>query len=290
MAKIVFLLSAPRAGSTALQKLILSDPAVDSESESWWLLPLLAANEERDSLAVYGASGVSKSISSMKSEDWFKSIRAFYNQILENRGLDDNSVYLDKTPRYSIYSSKLINIFPDANFVVLSRNPLGILKSHQETWGSWWFRLPLDKSVLNRTFQEISYLSSLNHPNLILIDYNDLLHYPEKISIKLNKFLDIKSSTSRIDNTKRAGNTVFGDPNFGKKNINKIKEDNLKVEFSIYLYYLIYFKKKSIHSEKANVHISFKTITRLLTWPIFEIIAFFNIKAVYLGFREKFYR
>src|SRR5207248_2131829 len=48
---------------------------------------------------------------------------------------DDARFFVDKSP-YSLIASEVIDMFPDAKFVFLWRNPLGVVASMMETWGN----------------------------------------------------------------------------------------------------------------------------------------------------------
>lgn len=289
MEHIIFLLSAPRAGSTALQKLILSNSKIDSESESWWLLPLLAADEKDNCMTIYGADGVNKAVNMIDTEDWFASIRAYYEAILRTREYK-KKWYLDKTPRYAIYASKLSKIFPKSKFIILSRHPISVLKSHQETWASWWLRLPIDRGVLLKSFEQLNMLEESKGMNVLRIDYISLLENPKKVADELSKYLGLRVMAENADNRRRAGNKIFGDPNFGKKSREYIKKDNFRVEFSVYLFYRLYFKSLGSDRKDYQVYFSIYTPTRLITWPIVELITTLNFKAIIRGFRRYVYR
>jgi len=54
-----------------------------------------------------------------------------YNRALEVAG---KRFFLDKTPRYYFIIPELKNVFPEAKFIILLRNPLAVLSSILNTW------------------------------------------------------------------------------------------------------------------------------------------------------------
>jgi len=69
------------------------------------------------------------------TEVLYNAIRA-YAKILYTASLQntEKKFFLDKTPRYYFIINELIDIFPNAKFIVLKRNPLAILASVLDTW------------------------------------------------------------------------------------------------------------------------------------------------------------
>ena len=55
---------------------------------------------------------------------------------------DSDSIYfLDKTPRYYLILKELEQVFPDAKFIFLFRNPVQIYASMLSTWGKDTFKV-----------------------------------------------------------------------------------------------------------------------------------------------------
>jgi hypothetical protein len=73
-------------------------------------------------------------------ETWLEGVRAYaraiYGEVLAR---NDRRRFLDKTPRYSMIVPELKEIFPEARFVILLRNPLAVLASELRTYikGDW---------------------------------------------------------------------------------------------------------------------------------------------------------
>ncbi|MCS4054129.1 hypothetical protein GGQ06_002734 [Salinibacter ruber] len=115
--------------------------------EPWLMLHLVEGL--RDSTDVdagfnseYAKTAVNNFLSSMPSgkKAYQQAIRkaalCVYKKALENR---DEDIFLDKTPRYYHIIPELIEVFPNARFLILVRNPIAVFASILDTNmnGSW---------------------------------------------------------------------------------------------------------------------------------------------------------
>ncbi|NBC82494.1 MAG: sulfotransferase, partial [Bacteroidetes bacterium] len=134
----LYIFSIPRSGSTLLQRILSSHAQISTKPETWFLLPLLYMTKDEGVLAEYGYSKFRNGF-----EDFRKDLK-YYNDHLKDFILknykdssDNQAVYfIDKTPRYSLISDKIIDLFNDeAKYIFLWRNPLSVASSMIESWG-----------------------------------------------------------------------------------------------------------------------------------------------------------
>lgn len=138
---LIFLISQPRAGSTLLQRILGNLPDIHTISEPWLLLPPIYSNRSKGVWYEFDAHTAHIAHKSLVdtlphgNDDFAEAMRYMcvflYNQILSSSG---KSNFLDKTPRYYLIIPELIRLFPKAHFIILFRNPLGVLSSIQRTW------------------------------------------------------------------------------------------------------------------------------------------------------------
>ena len=138
---LIFLISQPRAGSTLLQRILSGHSDIHTTAEPWIMLHPLYAFKEKGLLAEFDSNlakqGLEDFISQVPEgqELYFKALRhmggILYNRALEVSG---KRFFLDKTPRYHFIISELKNVFPEAKFIFLLRNPLAVLSSTLKTW------------------------------------------------------------------------------------------------------------------------------------------------------------
>lgn len=222
----IFIFSMPRAGSTLLQRILLSHEAIGGTAEPWLLLPLVHLNKSEGVLSEYSSRLSSKAINDVltelpDSENLFNSqIKEFadgiYSALLEN-----NEIYfLDKTPRYYLIIDEIYKIYPDAKFIFLFRNPVHIYASILTTWCDNKFsKLYGNHNDLTFGFNKISesYSRYRNNKNTLSVRYEDLVSNPKAIIKDIQDFLEIKYdeslthnfSSSKID---KMNKNVLGDP------------------------------------------------------------------------------
>lgn len=138
---IVFLLGLPRSGTTLLQRLLAEHAAICTTAEPWLLLPVCQLLKSNSGTAEYDAALAHQGVKEFLLE--LPGGEATFVAVLRNavselygrcRGLHGARYFLDKTPRYHYIIPELAKLFPQAKFVVLLRNPLGVLASVTESW------------------------------------------------------------------------------------------------------------------------------------------------------------
>ena len=129
--KLIFLIGPPRSGSTLLMRMLSSHSQIYSRPEPHLLTPLAHLgywdNVDRapfDQLQA-GAS-VRQFVQDLPNgeADYIEALQAYahtmYGRILETQ---DKPFFLDKTPAYGLILPFIERVFPQAHFVVLTRNP-----------------------------------------------------------------------------------------------------------------------------------------------------------------------
>lgn len=133
---LIFLISQPRAGSTLFQLLLSGHPDIATTSEPWIALHPLYALRKQGIDTIYNANLALSALSdflkqSGASEDFYREETAKFLSSLYGRAIEHQHkrFFLDKTPRYHLIVKDLINLFPEAKFIILFRNPLAVLNS-----------------------------------------------------------------------------------------------------------------------------------------------------------------
>ncbi len=138
---LAFIISAPRSGSTLLQRMLAESNEICTGLESWIMLHPIYAARESGIQTEYHHSVATDALKhfveyfGINGHGYNDAIRNYagtlYGQALANRG---GKLFLDKTPAYTRVLGELIEIFPEAKYVVLVRNPLSLLNSAINTW------------------------------------------------------------------------------------------------------------------------------------------------------------
>lgn len=142
----IFLFSLPRSGSTFVQRVLATHPAIATTNEPWMLLPLVYAMRVEGSYAEYDHRGAQSALARFAGglpgglEEFRAALARLVLELYRRHGRD-RPYFLDKTPRYSLIVGDLIEMFQQAKFVFLWRNPLAVAASIITTWGNGYWNL-----------------------------------------------------------------------------------------------------------------------------------------------------
>ena len=138
---LIFIISQPRAGSTLLQLMLSGHPDIATTSEPWIALHPVFSLMKEGIDTVYNSklarlalidflkqSGVDESFYKRQVTSFLLSL---YNRSIAHQ---KKKIFLDKTPRYYHIINELIEIFPNAKFIIIFRNPLAVLNSILTSW------------------------------------------------------------------------------------------------------------------------------------------------------------
>ena len=180
----LIIISAPRSGSTLLQRTISSHPQIQTSAEPWLALPL--ANSLIDDGYISPYNRVATVHATRKSlqqrgvplSTVYKEYGAALTRIYEQLAGDHASIFLDKTPRYAAYLPQLRQLLPEARYIILLRNPVDILCSISSSLngGKWHperYRLDLVQGL-----RTIAHDVDTSHDNTLVIHYERLLADP----------------------------------------------------------------------------------------------------------------
>jgi hypothetical protein len=169
----LFLLSLPRSGSTLVQRVLARAPEISTASETWLLMPFLAATEtaslpSRGAWDVTAAEGIADFGRELPEglDSYRRAVHDFAIDLYAQAADDGATYFLDKTPPYAHFLPELARTFPEARFIALFRNPLAVVASVVETFsGGRWEpdRYPLSLYVA----LEALVSSTRSHPDLV---------------------------------------------------------------------------------------------------------------------------
>jgi sulfotransferase family protein len=139
----IFLFSISRSGSTLIQRIIAAHQGIATTAEPWLLLPhaytLRPGGVDAEyvhPLLVAAIEDFSRQLPH-HGEDYREQIRHFALSLYRKAAGENATHFLDKSPPYCLVADQIINLFPEAKFIFLWRNPLSAIASMIETWGPW---------------------------------------------------------------------------------------------------------------------------------------------------------
>ena len=138
----VFIFSLPRAGSTLLQRMLMGNPQIASVSEPWLLLPLVyMLPGEGEVLAPYNHEHAQTALADLvehlprQKQDYCEAFADLARDLYGRLSPPGTEYFLDKTPRYYLIIPQIAELFPEAKFIFLFRNPLAISASIVKSFG-----------------------------------------------------------------------------------------------------------------------------------------------------------
>ena len=232
--KPVFIFSLPRSGSTLLQRILASHTEICSVAEPWVLLPYIYARKKEGLLSEYShflaCTAFNEFIEKLphKDKDFNFLFSQFINGLYEKQCANNEVYFIDKTPRYYLIIPEIVEIFPDAKFIFLFRNPAHVFASIISTFG---------KNRLNQLHGNL--IDIHEGPDALAtgyrliaeksykLRYEDLVMEPVRYVNAVFDYLEIKHDSdvlNKFDQTRFDGS--MGDPT-GPNKYSSISTDSL---------------------------------------------------------------
>lgn len=235
--KQIFLLSMPRSGSTLLNRLLASNENIATHAEPWFLLALWNLSVSDGVYARYSHSASSRAITDIKStlshgaRPWDSHIRALSHGIYQDLAAAsqkaDAIYFLDKTPRYHLIADWIAEVFPNAKFIVLVRNPLSCLASGIDTWGNGQLKLHGQMIDLWEGPRNLANFIRLFAERTIQVKFEDLIVDAPKEVWRILDFLDLPCHENLgVSQSRISGG--MGDPKVSEKDIGGIRFDPIE--------------------------------------------------------------
>lgn len=205
----VFILGMPRSGTTMLASMLAKIENVYATPESQFIQWLINTEEstfslDKESIATkllndfqFKTYDLSLSHKNLVSLIGSNAVATICNIVKEyaHRKNEDSFTWIEHTPENYIYAHQLLEQFPSAKFIIITRDPRGCFESHKKIfWG--------EKSI-----QKFCYMwSHSNHCALAFlskypqrcmkVQYETLLDNPESNLSELLSFIDVDNVKS----------------------------------------------------------------------------------------------
>ncbi len=195
--RVIFLLSVPRSGSTLLQRILGAHHEIETVSEPWLLLPLAYMLKKRGCFAEYEHHTMTVALEDLirelprGREDFLEELRTFVLRIYAKSSGGKSAYFLDKTPKYYLIIDEIAEIFPDAKFVFLWRNPLAIVASIMRTFQGGKWNLYQAKADLFSGIENLAKAYRRLDGRAIGVRFEDLIDKPAPTVEKLHRYLEL---------------------------------------------------------------------------------------------------
>jgi len=208
-ANLIFVISLPRSGSTLLQRILGVHCDVLTVPEPWIMLHPLYALKREGIETEYEAFQARQALDDFLGhtahgeETYIEAIRMMTSMLYGSVFKDKRKrFFIDKTPRYFHIIPELRQVFPNAKFVILLRNPIAVLSSVMETWFN---------NQPGLFLKSYNRLDMVKGPGLLLdgirilddkaivVRYEDLVTDPENHVRKLSEKLGLTFNLQMLD-------------------------------------------------------------------------------------------
>lgn len=218
---LVYVLSAPRSGSTLLQRMLGAHPQIHSHPEPHLISPLAflgyhATVDKAPFDHINAAEAQRAFVDSLPrgEADYLDALRA-YSDTLYGRALaaSGRTRFVDKTPANSLVLPFLTKLYPDARYVVLTRHPLAIFSSYADSFfeGRWETAYEFNPIVERYVAALGRFLRERPVP-LHHVRYEDLVRDPEAHLERLFAFLGLENEASAANYGDSEAKEGMGDP------------------------------------------------------------------------------
>jgi hypothetical protein len=187
--RLIFLIGAPRSGTTLLARMLGAHSAVYQRAEPHLITPIAHLGYfGKVQKAPYDPQNVEQAIQEFVAAlprgeaDYLDALRAYtdtmYARIMANA--PGKRFFLDKTPAYALVLPFLTRLYPGARYVVLTRHPLAVLSSYVESFFDGDYRVALDHNpILARYVPALARMLRERPVPLVHVRYEELVRDPE---------------------------------------------------------------------------------------------------------------
>ncbi|HOD49671.1 MAG TPA: sulfotransferase [Candidatus Hydrogenedentes bacterium] len=205
---LLFVISAPRSGSTMLERMLESHSKILGGPEPHLLTPLahlgLWANVDKAAYDHVLAAEAQKLFVQKLPEgeqDYWDACRAYcdvlYGRLLASSGKE---ICLDKTPAYALILPFLMKVFPDAKYVVLTRHPLATFSSYANSFFDGDYAQAQNYNpILNRYVPAMAEFLRQDAVGHFHVRYEDLVKDPETWMGKMYEYIGVPFERETID-------------------------------------------------------------------------------------------
>jgi hypothetical protein len=206
--RMLFVISSPRSGSTMLERMLESHSQIHGGPEPHILTPLahLGFWDKVDKAPydhILAAESQKLFVSKLpnQDQDYWNACRAYcdflYGRSMENT---NKSICLDKTPAYGLILPFMMNVFPDAKFVVLTRHPIATFSSFANSFFDGSYETAQTHNpLLNRYVPAIARFLRQTEVPFIHVQYENLVQDPEAWMQKIYEYIEVPFEADTVN-------------------------------------------------------------------------------------------
>lgn len=224
--KLVFLIGAPRSGSTLLTRMLGAHSKIHAPAEPHLLTPLAHLGyydsvEKAPYDPVIARAGIREVVADLPKgeDDYLSSLRAYTNSIYEKLLTPSGrELLLDKTPAYALVLDFAARLYPNAKYVVLTRHPLAVWSSYVTSFFDGDHEVAHNHNpLMERYVPAIARFLRERPVDLRHVRYEEMVSDPEAQMEKLCAYLEVPFEPGMVNYGEQTGSTKsaargLGDP------------------------------------------------------------------------------
>jgi hypothetical protein len=194
----IFLFSLPRSGSTLLQHVLAAHPQISTVAESQLLLPFFYTLRQRGIYSEFQHRYVYRGIKNFReqlpggTDDYLQAMRKFILELYELQTEAGAHFFLDKSGDYSLIVDEIMDLFPNAKFIFLWRNPLSVISSLMESWRGGRWNIFEHELVLYEGLPKLIQTFEKKKAQAISVRFEDLVADPDVELARLFDYLELE--------------------------------------------------------------------------------------------------
>lgn len=209
---LVFLVGAPRSGTTYLQKLLAGLEGIETAQESYvfeYISPMVKLWNMHVSGIEANARGGEGLPCYLDEEEFVAAVRQLFWELLGTtlKGIPKGHLFIEKTPMHALHIDVIDYLLPRARFIHLIRDPRDVVASMlaaARSWGRYW--APTEAGDAARVWRR--HVNSartlgrrLGSDRYTELRYEDLVANPERELLHLGEFLAARWSIDELSAT-----------------------------------------------------------------------------------------
>ncbi|MBJ23001.1 MAG: sulfotransferase [bacterium] len=230
--RLVFLIGSPRSGSTLLSRILGTHPEIFAPEEPHLITPIAhlgyydsVETAPYDPIITRAAARALVSGLPGGEDEYLSALRAYTDAIYRGlceagsrHGTEDASLLLDKTPAYALSLDFLSRLYPEARYLVLTRNPIAVWSSFVDSFFDGDDRVAHEHNpLLERYVPAIARFIRTTRVPIHRVKYENLVQEPEKNTRQICSFLGVAYDSKMVDygsatNARGKSTRGLGDP------------------------------------------------------------------------------
>jgi hypothetical protein len=206
--QLLFVISAPRSGSTMLERMLESHSEILGGPEPHLMTPLAhlgpwAKVDKAPYDHILAAESQKHFIERLPGgdADYWAACRAYcdalYGKLMED---SKKSVCLDKTPAYALVLPFMRKVYPDAKYVVLTRHPLATFSSFANSFFDGDYNVAQEHNpLLERYVPALAAMLRQTDVPVVHVRYEDLVQDPESGMRRIYEYIGVPFEAETIN-------------------------------------------------------------------------------------------